>query len=95
MHFIGLGEQLDAEQVEAVFKDCMGEENDDGEIQYARKYICFRSSFTFTLFLERFDFHVVSVEHAPYTYTCERCKLRVVVNKKYLFSCEYEWVEDV
>lgn len=36
-----LGEALDAEQVEQVFKDCMGEENDDGEIQYARKY--FRS----------------------------------------------------
>lgn len=31
------GEQLDNDQVEAVFKDCMGEENDDGEIQYARK----------------------------------------------------------
>lgn len=33
-----LGEPLDNEQVETVFKDCMPEENDDGEIQYAREY---------------------------------------------------------
>jgi len=32
---LALGECLEAEQVETVFKDCMGEENDDGEIQYA------------------------------------------------------------
>jgi len=32
---LALGEALDQEQVDAVFKDCMGEENDDGEIQYA------------------------------------------------------------
>jgi Ca2+-binding EF-hand superfamily protein len=32
---LALGETLDNEQVDAVFKDCMGEENDDGEIQYA------------------------------------------------------------
>jgi len=31
---LALGEALDNEQVEAIFKDCMGEENDDGEIQY-------------------------------------------------------------
>jgi len=33
---LALGENLDNEQVEAVFKDCMGEENDDGEIKYAQ-----------------------------------------------------------
>lgn len=32
------GEALEPEQVETVFKDCMPEENDDGEIKYARKY---------------------------------------------------------
>lgn len=32
------GEALENEQVEAVFKDCMPEENEDGEIKYARKY---------------------------------------------------------
>lgn len=32
---LALGEQLDSEQVETVFADCMGEENDEGEIQYA------------------------------------------------------------
>lgn len=31
------GEPLDNEQVETLFKDCMGEENDDGEIKYGRK----------------------------------------------------------
>lgn len=37
-----LGERLEPEQVDALFKDCMGEENDDGEIQYAREYMfCF------------------------------------------------------
>lgn len=35
---IPIGEQLDNEQVEAVFKDCMGEEDDEGQIKYARKY---------------------------------------------------------
>lgn len=34
---LALGEALQPEQVEALFKDCMGEENDDGEIQYTRK----------------------------------------------------------
>jgi len=33
---LALGEALDNEQVEAVFKDCMPEENDDGEIKYAQ-----------------------------------------------------------
>lgn len=33
------GENLETEQVEAVFKDCMGEEDDDGNIKYARKYL--------------------------------------------------------
>jgi len=32
---LALGEQLENEQVEAVFKDCMGEEDDDGNIKYA------------------------------------------------------------
>lgn len=32
------GENLENEQVEAVFKDCMPEENEDGEIQYAREF---------------------------------------------------------
>jgi len=31
---LALGEALDNEQVDAIFKDCMGEENDEGEIQY-------------------------------------------------------------
>lgn len=35
---LALGETLTQEQVDAVFKDCMGEENDDGEIKYAREY---------------------------------------------------------
>lgn len=35
---LALGENLTQEQVTEVFKDCMGEENDDGEIKYARKY---------------------------------------------------------
>lgn len=39
------GETLDNEQVETVFKDCMPEENDDGEIKYARKYSTFHLSF--------------------------------------------------
>lgn len=33
-----LGEPLDHEQVDEVFKDCMPEENDDGEILYTREY---------------------------------------------------------
>jgi len=32
---LALGETLENEQVDSVFKDCMGEENDDGEVQYA------------------------------------------------------------
>jgi len=32
---LALGEPLENEQVEVLFKDCMGEENDDGEIKYA------------------------------------------------------------
>lgn len=32
------GEALDNEQVETCFKDCMGEEDDDGNIKYARKF---------------------------------------------------------
>ncbi|XP_055296136.1 myosin light chain alkali [Sitodiplosis mosellana] len=32
---LALGDPLEPEQVEAVFKDCMPEENDDGEIKYA------------------------------------------------------------
>lgn len=35
---LALGETLTQEQIDEVFKDCMGEENDDGEIKYARKY---------------------------------------------------------
>lgn len=31
------GETLDNEQVETVFKDCMPEEDDDGNIKYGRK----------------------------------------------------------
>ncbi|XP_031624744.1 myosin light chain alkali isoform X2 [Contarinia nasturtii] len=31
---LALGEPLENEQVETLFKDCMGEENDDGEIKY-------------------------------------------------------------
>lgn len=31
---LSLGERLEQEQVDALFKDCLGEENDDGEIQY-------------------------------------------------------------
>lgn len=34
----GTGERLEPEQVEILFADCMGEENDDGEIKYVRKY---------------------------------------------------------
>lgn len=45
-----LGENLDNDQVEAVFKDCMGEENDDGEIQYAREYTLFLKEIGFILF---------------------------------------------
>lgn len=33
---LALGETLDNEEVETVFKDCMPEENDDGEIKYAQ-----------------------------------------------------------
>lgn len=36
--FSRLGENLTNEQVDEVFKDCMGEEDDDGNIKYARKY---------------------------------------------------------
>lgn len=32
------GENLTNEQVDEVFKDCMGEEDEDGNIKYARKY---------------------------------------------------------
>jgi Ca2+-binding EF-hand superfamily protein len=32
---LALGENLTDDQVNEVFKDCMGEENDDGEIKYA------------------------------------------------------------
>jgi myosin light chain 6 len=32
---LALGEPLENEQVEILFKDCMPEENDDGEIKYA------------------------------------------------------------
>lgn len=35
-----IGENLTNEQVDEVFKDCMGEEDDDGNIKYARKYFC-------------------------------------------------------
>jgi len=31
-----LGEPLENEQVEVLFTDCMGEENDDGEIKYGQ-----------------------------------------------------------
>jgi myosin light chain 6 len=31
---LSLGEKLDNEQVDAVFKDCLGPENDDGDIEY-------------------------------------------------------------
>lgn len=31
------GEQLTQDQVDVLFEDCMGEENDDGEIEYIRK----------------------------------------------------------
>lgn len=34
-----IGENLNQEQVDTLFADCMGEENDDGEIDYIRK--CF------------------------------------------------------
>lgn len=36
---LSLGETLTADQVDTVFKDCLGEENEDGEIKYARE--CF------------------------------------------------------
>jgi len=32
---LALGERLEPEQVDAIFKDCVGPENEDGEIQYA------------------------------------------------------------
>lgn len=34
-----IGESLTQEQVDELFADCMGEENDDGEIEYIRKFI--------------------------------------------------------
>lgn len=33
-----IGEKLDDEQVEALFKDCVDPEDDEGYIPYARKY---------------------------------------------------------
>lgn len=36
---LSLGETLTQEQVDEVFKDCLGEENDEGEIKYARKWL--------------------------------------------------------
>lgn len=42
MFFWITGENLTNEQVDEVFKDCMGEEDDDGNIKYARKYFCER-----------------------------------------------------
>lgn len=33
-----LGEPLSQDQIDEVMADCMGEENDDGEVVYARKY---------------------------------------------------------
>lgn len=35
-----LGEALSQEQIDEVMADCMGEENDEGEVVYARKYSC-------------------------------------------------------
>lgn len=32
------GEALTQEQVDTLYAECMGEENDDGEIEYTRKY---------------------------------------------------------
>ena len=32
-----IGETLNEEQVDTLFAECMGEENDDGEIEYIRK----------------------------------------------------------
>lgn len=48
-----LGDPLDNEQVDACFKDCMPEENDDGEIKYVREYSSKRN------LLHRFHFQIV------------------------------------
>lgn len=38
MHIFALGERLTDDEADAIFKDCLGPEDDDGFIQYARKY---------------------------------------------------------
>lgn len=38
MSFALLGENLDDEQVETLFADCMDPEDDEGMIPYSRKY---------------------------------------------------------
>lgn len=53
------GEALEPEQVDAVFKDCMGEEDEDGNIKYARKYFTLNSfqcaTIIFSMFSRIFD----------------------------------------
>lgn len=51
---LALGEALQPEQVEALFKDCMGEENDEGEILYTRK--CPFARTAHTLFVNSDEF---------------------------------------